>query len=514
MKEEKHDNIDAGEALSASLQWVCSPRGGNNFYGRILNGCSREATSEIQTAAVNINALGTYHFLYNPIWFAQQDRAMQLITVIHEAVHLVLRHLERALSLKKIVDDPAMFKRLWPIMNIAMDMAANDIGIRPFMTDSSLNFVTHYPTLVWPESREYPKGLPFEDYLARLLDDLKKEGFDPQHDTIIFCSGKDPQNAPGGSPSDSSGDGKGNQDGEQAGAGDTRTEDGKGNQKEAPQWLQDLLDQLVSKDMSWHEIFDNMTDAEIDRALTRAQQESKQIIRHAVEQTAKNRGTIPNNLKKLLDQILMDATIPWQEIFKNMVRSEISSKLEDSTINPNPAYFHLEDDGVEPYPGFEHNFNFKILLGIDTSGSVSDTEFREFMGELIGILEQEDGVSVRKILFDAGIQDEQDLTSENAMELRERTYRIGYGGTSFEPFLKYANNQDTQEDWEKNKSKTLSPFGPPDLVLLFTDGYAPVGPSPRGPIPQYNPGCPLIWVLTPSGKEDPLMQPRVVHITR
>jgi predicted metal-dependent peptidase len=194
-----------------------------------------------------------------------------------------------------------------------------------------------------------------------------------------------------------------------------------------------------------------------------------------------------------------------------MVKSEISAKLEESTINPNPAYFNL--DGIEPYPGYQSNFSFNILLGIDTSGSVSDDEYKEFMAEVLGILKQEDGVSVRKILFDAAIQHEEIVTSEGVLPDRY-TYRYGYGGTSFEPFLKYSLGKDTAEDWTQEAKKANVPFVMPDLVLLFTDGYAPIGPSPNGPIPQYSPACPLIWVLTPTGKEDPLMESRVIRIKR
>jgi predicted metal-dependent peptidase len=154
-----------------------------------------------------------------------------------------------------------------------------------------------------------------------------------------------------------------------------------------------------------------------------------------------------------------------------------------------------------------------VLLGIDTSGSVSEEEYKEFMREVMGIIKQEDGVSVRKILFDAAIQDEEIVTTDTNTPDRS-WYRYGYVGTSFEPFLKYALGKDTSDDWEPEARRENTPLTSPDLVLLFTDGYAPVGPSPNGPIPKYAPACPLIWVLTPDGQENPLMQSRVIRIKR
>jgi hypothetical protein len=52
----------------------------------------------------------------------------------------------------------------------------------------------------------------------------------------------------------------------------------------------------------------------------------------------------------------------------------------------------------------------------------------------------------------------------------------------------------------------------PDLMVFLTDGCAPVSEASGGPIPQYLPACPVIWVICggENGAVDPAMGQRVV----
>jgi predicted metal-dependent peptidase len=174
-------------------------------------------------------------------------------------------------------------------------------------------------------------------------------------------------------------------------------------------------------------------------------------------------------------------------------------------------------DEYEPYPGYQKDFSFYITIGIDTSGSVGDDEFKDFMSEIFGIMKIKEGVTVRLVMFDAALQFEKVLEHEDQdnFQSRDAYYRYGYGGTDFTPFLRYVSGDLDKNLWVENATQDLEhPPRIPDLVVLLTDGYAPVGPSEGGPIPMYLPNCPLIWCLTANGKEDPYMQPRVVRINR
>ena len=105
------NGVEPIESLSKALQWATNPRGGNNFYGRILNGAGRKAEPGLGTCAVKITNKGQYALIWDPDWFVKQPKAFQLIILVHEAAHLVLGHLERHLKLIQRIKDPLQVAR-------------------------------------------------------------------------------------------------------------------------------------------------------------------------------------------------------------------------------------------------------------------------------------------------------------------------------------------------------------------------------------------------------------------
>ena len=493
----------AASAMGECLQWACSPRGGNNFFGRVLNGCGKRARPGMNGAGVLIDSHGKYWMDWDPEWFLAQDPAFRLMIIVHEAAHLVLGHVERMLFIVNKLGDEAKRKRIWPVLNVAADLAANDIAVRTMVEDQRKSFKDHKDIICWPEQKGYPLGLTFEEYLDMLLRDLKKDGYDPNEEPQMLTMEQLQQMAGDQDPNDP------NQDGGAQGPGGGQQ---RGEEDGQPQWFKNLLSKTYGIP-SPEDMFRDMTEAEIDRAIQRANKEAQKIAGNALEQTDKSCGNVPSKIRQAVEDLMEEPTIPWQEIFKAMVKSEISSKLEESVASPNASLFHLEDEGVEPYPGYQHQFSTNILVGADTSGSVSDKEFKEFLQEIAGMVKGEDNCEIRLVMFDAGLQHECIVDETSINDSREFGYRYGYGGTSFTEFLKYANGVDTEEDWLDDAVRPDTPMGRPDLAIIFTDGYAPIGPDQGGPIPEFLPPFPLIWALTPSGREDPYMQPRVVQIT-
>jgi predicted metal-dependent peptidase len=503
---ELEDTTDSpAAALGMALQWLCSMRGGNNFFGRLLNGCSHVVDDHMpygSCAAVCLDPDGRYLFMYGPTKFKEESPPMRILILVHEAAHLALRHLERMLRAQMNTHDTKKFRRLHAVMNVAADMAVNDIAIRPMLTDRRNHFDTCQEHFIWPEERNFPQGKTYEEYFILLLKDLKNHGFNPDFDPEEDLQ-KKLQAGQGQQEDGENGEPKVIEGGSRPG------DDLDGNY---PGWFKSLLNKSSYTAVLWDKPFQQMTDADVERALDNARRDAKRLVRSAVEQTEKCRGTIPSNMQNIITELLGDPTIPWQEVFRGMLRSSISSKLDESTAYPNIAWAGL--DGIEPYPGMQKNFTFKILVGVDTSGSVGDEEFREFLREIISITDVEQGIDARVVMFDAALQKEEILSEDLAKEARNYGYgRCGYGGTDFTPFLKYVNNRDEEQDWIENAERPDNKFTHPvDLAVLFTDGYAPVGPDQGGPIPEYLPTCPLIWALTPNGREDDYMQPRVVKI--
>jgi len=551
IKQQEFSEEEIDRAMSRALQWLCSPRGGSNFYARMINGCGRAPRKDLwpPTAAVTLDNHGRYMLVWHPVWFVQQEGPFQLLVVVHEAAHLALQHLEKMLRIRLKLNDNIRYARLQPIMNVAADMAANDIAVRPILETPRTNFAKYRDRFIWPEEAKYnyPTGQSFEFYFNELMKNMQKDGFNPNLQIIPMIGGcnANQSNQQGGS-SRQSGNSKGGrgdspdgssksstqntEDNNRSGQGDKEGDNNKGgggaNSEELspadglddnyPEWFKDLVRGQNPQNVPWNLDFDEMTSAEIERAIDSAKREAKRITKNAVEQTKKSCGKVPGKFMEAIQDLLEEPTIPWQIVLQNMMRSEVSSKLDESTAYPNPCFFHLEDEGMEPYPGFQKNFAFNIACMVDTSGSVSQSEFLDFMAEIRGIMNQEDEVTIRLIMFDHAIQYEKllgpDDTEKFARDRYQLINRYGYGGTSFTPPLKYMCGRDEEGDWMPNADREENPMtDPPDLAILLTDGEAPVGP-PHGPIPEYLPPCPLIWVLTSTGTENEYMQPRVLKI--
>ena len=500
---------DAAEELGKVLQWLCSPRGGNNFYARVMNGCGRHAHPGLNTCGVRIDREGRYLMEWDPAWFKKQTKPFQVLVIIHEAAHLILRHVERGIVIERQIVDNLIAQKIHEVLNIAMDMAVNDIAIRPMLTDTSMNFAECADLLIWPEDRKYPRGLSAEEYFARLLKDLKDHGWSPDHqDSKIPQQQQQPGEGEGeegegeGQPQQGQGQGEEGegepQQGQGQGQGQGEKEGGGG---KVPGWFQNLLNRK-HRTVDWSKICEDMTDGEVQRALDRAKRDARKIARQAARQTKKSRGVIPGNIKEIMEELLAIPVIPWQEVLRGQLRSAVSQKLDESTAYPSVAL--LNDDEYEPYPGFQNNFTFNILAAFDTSGSMSSDDFIDCCRELRGLLEKEEGVTVMLLHFDWGIQYEEELTSDDAEKLQRSVARYGCGGTSFEGPLRYAARVDTDKDWTIEKDPEIRRGAAFDLMLMFTDGYAPI------PLPDLDPKIPLFWVLTEDGKEDQKMK----HVLR
>ena len=104
-----------------------------------------------------------------------------------------------------------------------------------------------------------------------------------------------------------------------------------------------------------------------------------------------------------------------------------------------------------------------MLLAIDTSGSVSDNELREFMGEMHHIFKC--GVDITVVQCDTKIRSILPYKGKFEMAVQ------GRGGTEFDPVLEYFN---------ENLQKYTS-------LVYFTDGECGTSVKPKGNI---------LWVLS------------------
>jgi predicted metal-dependent peptidase len=557
--------------ISENLQWAVSMRGGNNFLGRVLNGCKFIPQPGLGTAGVLIGKSGRNVFTFDPEWMVKQTRPYQILVFLHEGAHLALNHLPRFLRLRKVVNNDLRYARRHAVLNVAADMAVNDTAIRVFVEQHAKIFREHAKTLILPEERNYPKGESFEAYAHLLFQDLKDHGWTPDDMDDYIEEIKRQLSGQGDQDDSQQGDGEGQQE-KQEGAGEGEEEqqaapgdgeksqdgkkkpqkgqpggdsgdgqqqpqdakgDGSGGEPEEddgtpgtgygggydpqqdpglPDWFKAMLArQHPPIDIS--QVWDTMSESEMERAIDDAQREGKKLVKAALDQTKKHRGLIPAALQDFLDEFLTPPTVPWEHLFRGMLRSSITSRLNESTVMPNVALLPVLEEGIEPFPGLQKEVGINIVVCVDSSGSVSNEEYRKFMSEIQGILKADNTAKAYLIIFDAAIQHEMELEADDEIQTpgQEGLERYCAGGTDFNPALKRVLGIDEERDWEPSAQRLERRLPRPDVVVMFTDGYAPVT-SPGGPIPDLLPSCPLLWALTPDGKDDPAMGGRVVKI--
>ncbi len=216
-----------------------------------------------------------------------------------------------------------------------------------------------------------------------------------------------------------------------------------------------LLDNVASGDIPDHstwEEFDGMPDAE--KKLIEKQ--VQKILQDAKEQTVKKRGNVPGEIEGLI--VVEEFTAPkfdWKGYLRRF--TGVSTKVFTKKIR------RKENRRYEDNPGLKIKMRQHMLLAIDTSGSVSDTELAEFMNEIHHIYKV--GVDITVVQCDTSIKSIEPYKGKNEISV------LGRGGTEFDPVLDYYN---------ANLKKYTS-------LVYFTDGECYTSVRPRGKV---------LWVLS------------------
>jgi predicted metal-dependent peptidase len=221
------------------------------------------------------------------------------------------------------------------------------------------------------------------------------------------------------------------------------------------QGMDKLLDDIANGDIPDHstwEEFDDMTDAE--KKLIEKQ--VQKILQDAKEQTIKKRGNMPGEIEGL---IVVEEFVAPKFDWKGYLRrfTGVSTKVFTKKIR------RKENRRYEDNPGLKIKMRQHMLLAIDTSGSVSDTELAEFMNEIHHIYKV--GVDITVVQCDTSIKSIEPYRGKNEISV------LGRGGTEFDPVLDYYN---------ANLKKYTS-------LVYFTDGECYTSVRPKGKV---------LWVLS------------------
>jgi len=205
---------------------------------------------------------------------------------------------------------------------------------------------------------------------------------------------------------------------------------------------------------TWKE-FDSLSEA--DKRLVKAQIDHQ--IKELVEAQSKNKGLIPAELESYINSLFEERppSYDWKGYFRRFFGS--SSKIYTKKTRRKLNKRFKENPALKIKP------KKKVLLGIDTSGSVSDKDLMEFFNEINHMYKT--GISITIAEGDATIYKVYEYNGKVSETV------TGRGGTDMNIFIDYFNENKQYNsliiltDGEIGE-KTSTTFKPTLLVLCST----------------------------------------------
>ena len=192
---------------------------------------------------------------------------------------------------------------------------------------------------------------------------------------------------------------------------------------------------------------------------------------------AKRQGKLPDCIDRMIKEILQPK-INWREVLARFL-SEIV-RTDYTWKKPSSRYLHT---GIY-LPSLESEEPGKIILMVDTSGSIDGELINQFAGEAQEIA-QSFNTGFQILYVDTAVQGVQDIEPDEPVRLDPK----GGGGTNFRPGFEYITENDLQ----------------PKAVIYLTDGACHSFPA----YPDY----PVLWAQF---GDYPFFSPpfgEVLHIT-
>lgn len=399
------------------------------YYGILLSAMDRFPTDKIPTMGV-MRSGNVFRMGYNPAFIADKDLNTMLAYLKHEVLHVAFNHFT-------LFDKEASCKAEQDLRNIAADMEINGYIDWNNADTNGLVFASHFG---WDDK------LGTMEYFDRLLklnqqQQQKQQAKSPKNP----CNGgKEGQSSNQTQSQNSqnnqqeqqqSGSSQGNQQ-----QGQDRVQNGSGYGQGEMQLSPDMQKELENQFDDHSKWPSDMTQDEMENL----RQAVDDLVEFAAEEVEKGRGTIPGEMegriKLIRDKKKPKPVADWKKYFRRYIGNEFSDLIKKSRKR--------ESKRFPDAAGNRHRRKSHILVAIDTSGSVSMPEYREFFGQLRTMKD----VTFHVVECDARIQFEYDFNGK----IRETLH--GGGGTDFQPPVDmYNQNRRLYEG-----------------LVYFTDGGAPI----------------------------------------
>lgn len=184
---------------------------------------------------------------------------------------------------------------------------------------------------------------------------------------------------------------------------------------------------------------------------------------------AKSQGKLPAGIDRLFADIL-NPQLDWKDVLRKFIVQVIPHDF--SYTRPSKKSYSC--GYYMPMIKREH---IELVIGVDSSGSISDLEYAEFLSEIYAMCKQFECLKATVIVCDAAVQEVMEIDQSfdpNSVHGR------GYGGTDSIPVYNYIE--------ENMNMETVR------LLVYFTDGYINI------PDKEYS--FPTLWIITKQGRTD------------
>jgi len=237
---------------------------------------------------------------------------------------------------------------------------------------------------------------------------------------------------------------------------------------------------LTSSEDAEEKEHDSSSDEKEERASTPDIESLSEEMKEHFEQIFQKlnrQGNLPQDLKFVVPEYFSHK-VDWRELLYGYIASYAKSTY--SFVPPNMKYLYR---GIY-LPSLSSDL-LRIIVAIDTSGSVDETLLADFLGEINSIMQSYPNYEIDVITADAKVQSHKVFLPGESLD-----YEVsGGGGTDFRPVFEYIDQQ----------------INYPTLLLYFTDG--------QGTFPENEPSYDVMWVM-PEELEVPFGEVMILENTQ
>jgi predicted metal-dependent peptidase len=157
------------------------------------------------------------------------------------------------------------------------------------------------------------------------------------------------------------------------------------------------------------------------------------IAAEQATQTANSCGHAPAGIDRCLKEA-RESRQDWRSILRDFIAATVAADYR--WFPPNRRYV---TSGLY-LPSMYREGVGKIVIGVDTSGSIGDEELKQFAGEISAISEQAQPELIHVVYCDAAVHSTQDFGPFDPITLEPQ----GGGGTDFRPVFHWVEENDVE----------------------------------------------------------------------